>query len=361
MPDYTGDKSLDPTPHRRQQARREGHLAKSHDLAAAVLLLAGLGAVLMLGGGLVAFLADYCRAQLGGEPWLTADATGVASHWNATLWALGRRLLPLLGLICLAGAGINVLQTGFLFLPDRLALDFTRLDPLQGLRRVFSAAGVVRLGFGLFKLAIAMAVAGVALYGQRAAILGLCALAPPALALQMAQILLWTALKVAGALFVLSLLDYGYQWWRNEQDLKMTPQELREEMRNLEGNPQVIARRKQVGRDLVLQRISALVSEANVVLTNPSQLAIALRYDPATMAAPIVVAKGAGVWAEHIRRAAAEAGVPTLERKRLARALYRRVDPQQAIPADQFAAVAEAFTQTGRRAGTPHAATTARH
>ena len=141
----------------------------------------------------------------------------------------------------------------------------------------------------------------------------------------------------------MALLDYAYQWWRNEQDLKMTPQELREEMRNLEGNPQVIARRKQVRRDLVLQRIAALVSQSNVVLTNPSQLAIALRYDPETMAAPVVVAKGAGVWAEHIRRAAADAGVPALERKRLARALYRQVDPQQPIPADQFAAVAEAL------------------
>ena len=302
----------------------------------------------MLGGGLVGFLADYCRAQLGGEPWLTVDAAFAVNHWNATLWSLGRRLLPLLGLLCLAGVAVNVLQIGFLFLPERLALDFTRLDPVQGLRRLFSGASVVRLSFGLIKLAITVAVACVVLYGQRGAILGLTGLSPPALALQMTEILLWTALKVGGALLLLALLDYAYQWWRNEQDLKMTPQELREEMRNLEGNPQVIGRRKQMQRDLVLQRISALVSQANVVLTNPSQLAIALRYDPETMAAPIVVAKGAGVWAEHIRRAAAEAGVPALERKRLARTLYRQVDPQQPIPADQFAAVAEALAQTGQ-------------
>ena len=132
----------------------------------------------------------------------------------------------------------------------------------------------------------------VVLYNQREAILGLTALAPAALALQMTQILLWTALKIGAALLVLAMLDYAYQWWRHEQDLKMTPQELREELRNLEGNPQVIARRKQVQRDLVLQRLSALVPQANVVLTNPSQLAVAVRYDPETMSAPIVVAKG---------------------------------------------------------------------
>ena len=104
-------------------------------------------------------------------------------------------------------------------------------------------------------------------------------------------------------------------------------------------------------RELVLERIAALVSQANIVLTNPSQLAIALRYDPETMSAPIVVAKGAGASAEQIRRAADAAGVPAVEKKRLARALYRRVDPQQPIPADQYAAVAEVLAQSGRRAG----------
>jgi flagellar biosynthetic protein FlhB len=351
MPDYAGDKSLEPTPHRRQQARREGHVAKSQDLGSAVLLLAGLAVLMMFGGGLVTFLADYCRNQLGGEPWLTADAAFAVSHWNTTLWSLGRRLLPLLGLLCLAGAAANVLQVGFLFLPQRLAFDFARLDPLQGLRRVFSTAGMVHLSFGVVKLVIASAVGCAVLYGQRAAILGLIELAPAALAWQMTQILFWTALKVGSALLGLAMLDYAYQWWRHEQDLKMTPQELREELRNLEGNPQVIARRKQVQRELVLERIAALVSQADVVLTNPSQLAVALRYDPATMSAPIVVAKGAGASAEQIRRAADAAGVPAIEKKRLARALYRRVDPQQPIPADQYAAVAEVLAQSGRRVG----------
>ena len=138
MPDYAGEKTLEPTPHRRQQARREGHVAKSHDLGSAGLLLAGLAVLVMLGGGLVGFLVEYCRSQLGGEPWLTADADFAVSQWNATLWALGRYLLPILGLLCLAGVAVNVLQIGFLFLPQRLAFDFARLDPLQGLRRIFS-------------------------------------------------------------------------------------------------------------------------------------------------------------------------------------------------------------------------------
>ena len=254
MPDYAGEKTFDPTPHRRQQARREGHVAKSRDLGSAVVLLAGLGVLAMLGGGLVGFLVDYCRHQLGGEPWLTIDAEFAVNHWYATIWALGRYLLPILGLLCLAGVAVNVLQVGFLFLPQRLAFDVTRINPLQGLRRIFSSTGAVHLGAGIVKMAIVLAVACVVLYSQREAIIGLIGLTPVGIAVQMAYLLFWTVLKIGAALLVLALLDYAYQWWRHEQDLKMTPQELREELKNLEGNPQVIGRRKQVQRDLALQR-----------------------------------------------------------------------------------------------------------
>jgi flagellar biosynthesis protein FlhB len=253
MSDYAGEKSLEPTVHRREQARREGHVAKSHDLRSAAMLLMGLSALMMLGGGLAQFLADYCRSQLGGEPWLTVDAESVVHHWRAVLWSLGRCLLPILGLLCLAGIAVNVVQTGFLFLPQRLALDPARLNPLQGLGRIFAAANLVQLGFGILKLIVVLGVACVVLYGQRDAILGLTNLPPAAIALQMVQIVSWTGLKVGAALLALALLDFGYQWWRHEQDLKMTPQELQEELRNLEGHPQVIARRKQVQRTLAAQ------------------------------------------------------------------------------------------------------------
>ena len=254
MPDYAGEKSLEPTPHRRQQARREGHVAKSQDLGSAVLLLAGVATLMMLGGGLVRFLIEFCRHQLAAAPQLTVDVESAVGQWNSTLWSLGRYLLPILGLLCLAGVAVNVLQVGFLFLPQRLAVDFTRLDPLQGLRRIFSGSGMVRLGFGIIKLLMVLAVAVAALYSERDALFGLSNLAPASIALRMTELLLGTVLKVGGALLVLALLDYAYQWWRHEQDLRMTPQELREELRNLEGNPQVIARRKQMQRDLALQR-----------------------------------------------------------------------------------------------------------
>lgn len=257
MADYAGEKNLEPTPHRRQQARREGHVAKSRDLASAAMLLLGLGVLVMLGGGLVGFLVEHCRSQLGGDAWLAIDNDFVVGQWNATLLALGRFLLPILGLLCLAGVAANVLQVGFLFLPQKLSPDPGRLDPLSGLRRIFSGAGAANLGFGVVKLVAVLAVGGAVLYHEREALLGLSALAPPALVGRLGQLLLGTALKIGAALLVLAIVDYAYQRWRHEQDLKMTPQELREELRNLEGDPQVRARRKQAQRDLAVERIAA--------------------------------------------------------------------------------------------------------
>jgi flagellar biosynthetic protein FlhB len=341
MPEHDGEKSQEPTPHRRQQAREQGQVAKSQDLGSAVLLLLGLVCLMVLGGGLVDFLGEYCRRQLGGDAWLSADPDFTVTEWNQTLFALGRTVLPIFAVLLLAAVGVNVLQIGFLFLPEKLMPDLTRLDPIKGIRRLFSLSNVVRLAFGIFKILVIAAVAFVSLYQQRDTILGLSRMAVPEIAQYLVQILLWTSAKIGLALLVLALLDYGFQRWKHEQDIRMTPREMREEMKNLEGNPEVIARRRQVQRQLALTRLSEAVPKADVVISNPTELAVALQYEPETMAAPIVVAKGAGVLAQRIRRLALEHGIPVVEKKPLAQALYRDVEVNQPIPEDKYAAVAE--------------------
>jgi flagellar biosynthetic protein FlhB len=200
---------------------------------------------------------------------------------------------------------------------------------------------LARLVFGLFKLAVVASVAAAVLYGEKEAILGLGELDVGELTVYMIRLLVWTTVKIGAALFVLALLDYGFQRWKHEQDLKMTPQEVREEMRNLEGDPQVIARRRAVQRQLVLHRLSEAVPKADVVVTDPTETAIAIQYDAKTMEAPIVVAKGAGLIAQRIRRLALESGVPLVEKKPLAQALCREVQVGRPIPRQRYAAVAE--------------------
>lgn len=341
MPDHSFEKTQEPTPYRRQKAREEGSVAKSHDLASAVVLIAGVAALLTSGNMLVDFLARYGRRQLGGSPWLAADRALAVAHCHAVLGQLARCLLPLLGALVAAGALVHVVQGGLLFLPSQVRFDLSRIDPLAGLRRIFSLANLVRLGFGLFKLAVVGLVGLLCFYGELPTILGLSARDVPEIAAWLGKTLLWTGLKVGGALLALAILDYGFQFWRHEQDLKMTPQEVREEMRHLEGDPQIVARRRAVQRQLVLHRLSQAVPKADVVITNPTELAVAIQYEPATMAAPIVVAKGAGLLAQRIRRIALEHGIPIIEKKPLAQALYREVEVNHPIPHDKYAAVAE--------------------
>ncbi len=341
MPEQHGDKSQEPTPHRRQKAREEGHVAKSQDLGSAVLLLMGMLILLMLGGALIDCLGRYTVRQLGGGAPLAADLDSLVVEWNVTLLGLARYLLPVLGLTMLTAIAVNLAQVGFLFVPAKVSPDVSRLSLIRGFGRLFSLANAARLGFGLFKILVIGAVAFVSLYNERDTILGLTALSVPEIAAYLLEILVWTTIKVGMALLVLALLDYAFQRWKHEQDLRMTPQEVREEMKNLEGDPQIIARRRAVQRQLVLNRLSAAVPKADVVITNPAELAVAVQYEPESMAAPIVVAKGAGLMAQRIRRLALEHGIPVVEKKPLAQALYREVEINQPIPHGKYAAVAE--------------------
>jgi flagellar biosynthetic protein FlhB len=360
MPEYDAEKSQEPTPHRRQQAREQGQVARSQDLGSAALLILGLVCLMVLGGGLTDFLAEYSRRQLGGDAWLSADLDFTVAEWHGILLALARTVLPIFAILLLGAVGINLMQVGFLFLPEKLAPDLTRLDPIRGIRRLFSLTNAVHLAFGIFKILVIAAVAFLSLYQRRDTILGLTGLEVPEIAQYVLQILFWTTVKIGLALLVLALLDYGFQRWKHEQDLKMTPREIREEMKNLEGNPELIARRRQVQRQLALHRLSEAVPKADVVISNPTELAVAIQYKPETMAAPIVVAKGAGVLAQRIRRLALEHGIPIVEKKPLAQALYRDVELNQPIPEDKYAAVAEVLAYVyqlqGKKIPSPPAA-----
>ena len=357
MAENDSDKTQDATPHRRQQARDEGQVAKSQDLASSALLLVGLAALLWLGGPLAEMLGRYATEQLGGEPWLTTDPQFFTAHGQRLAGLLGWYLLPIFAVLLVTGVAANFLQVGFLFLPEKLAPDLTRLDPLQGLARLFSLGNLVRLVMGLLKMALVGGVAYASLYGQRNKILGMSEMLTPEIAAFLVEVIIWTSLKIALALLLLAILDYGFQWWKQERDLRMTTQEVREELRNLEANPQMTARRKQVQRELALHRLASAVPKADAVITNPTELAIAIQYDPQTMAAPVVVAKGAGLVAARIRKLALEHGIPILERKPLAQALYREVEVDHPIPQGRYAAVAEVLAYVyqlkGKKIPTP--------
>ncbi|HQU47255.1 MAG TPA: flagellar biosynthesis protein FlhB [Pirellulales bacterium] len=341
MPEQNGEKSQEATEYRRQQAREQGHVARSQDLGSAALLLGAMTALLWMGGPVVTTMGLLARHYLGDEPWLTADVATVSHEFSTVTLGLASVLLPLLLVVLAVAVFVNIAQVGLLFVPEKIMPDISRLDPVAGFFRVFSLASVMRLVFGSFKVLLVATVAYVCLSGELDDVLALVALDLAQIGRFLSESLLWTGIKIASALLLLALLDYGFQWWRQEQDLRMTTQEVREEMKNLQGDPQVIARRRAAQRQLVMNRVRSAVPKADVVITNPTELAIAIQYEHGTMAAPIVIAKGAGVLAARIRRLALENGVPIVEKKPLAQLLYKEVEIDHPIPAKLYAAVAE--------------------
>jgi flagellar biosynthetic protein FlhB len=341
MAEHDGDKTHEPTPYRRQKAREEGNVVLSRDLASSILLLVALLALGGLGEGLITLLGRLVREQLAGEAWLAFEPQDAAHRTMQIAAGVAGGLLPILGVILAAAVTVNLAQVGFLFLPEKLGLDWNRINPLNNWSRIFSMTGAVNLVMGLLKMGVVATVAVYTLWDEWPRVLELAGEEPTTIALYLASISYWTSVKIAVSLVIIAVLDYGYLWWKNEQDLKMTTQEIKEEMKEHQGDPQIAARRKALHKQMAMRRLSTEVPKADVVVTNPTELAIALQYDPETMAAPIVVAKGAGIIAQRIRRLALESNIPVVERKPLAQALYKLVDIGKPVPADQYAAVAE--------------------
>jgi flagellar biosynthetic protein FlhB len=314
----------------------------------------------MLGGGLLQYSANLMQHQLGDVTELDMSQETMLHDWVHIAWPLAVVLLPILGLMMLGGILSSVLQVGLLWIPDKLAPDFSRLSLISGAKRIFSLSGTTRLGFGLVKVLLVSIVAAVMLWLRWDEVLRTSGMEIADLGRFMIDIMLKTTLWSAVVLLILAVLDYGLQRWKFEQDLRMTHQEVREEMKNVQGDPQIMARRRQIQRQMVLNRISTSVPKADVVVTNPTELAVAVQYDPLEMAAPVVVAKGAGVLAQRIRRLALEHNIPVVERKPLAQLLYKEVDIGKPIPTDSYAAVAEVLAYVyqlkGKKMPMPRAA-----
>jgi flagellar biosynthesis protein FlhB len=250
------DKSQEPTQHRRKLLRDEGRVAHSQDLSSAGVLLAALAVLVFAGAALVEYLAVFLVSSLSGQSWRAWLDTGAggqgqlaADQWGALTSGLGRALLPVLGPVLIAAVAVNMLQTGFLILPRKLLPDFSRINPFSGFGRITSSTSAIRMLFGLVKLASIALVAGFCLDQRRDELVSLAAFDLPQLALALWQVCLDICVKIGFALLALAGLDYAWQRWKLEREARMRPQEVREELRAIEGDPQLSARRRIVRRE----------------------------------------------------------------------------------------------------------------
>lgn len=325
-----------PTPKRREEVRKRGQTARSQDLTTAIVLLAGLYTLKLTAG----LTLDRLSALLVGHILAVGALDKTAAPGTSVLGALAAILPPLLGMLAFAAVAASVLQGGFMFVPGLLTPKWERVNPIAGTKRIFSTQGLLLLLKTLAKFLIVATVATSVIRAHRAelAALGATELTP---ALALLLNLTWELLlKSALAMLALAILDWLWERRRFLQSVRMTKREVQEELRQSEGDPHVRAQQKS-RRMRFLQQMMRDVRKADVVVTNPTHYAVALKYDPATMAAPIVLAKGQNYLALKIRQLAVDAHVPVVENKPLAKALYQMVPVGKEIPPELYVAVAE--------------------
>ncbi len=342
MPEESGgEKTLPPSPLKIRRARERGQVAKSQDLTAAWSLLVALITLRLMG---FHFLEDLVKTmrhyfQIASDTHLTVH--NIQFFTIEVLWNAGKILLPFMGLMLFAGLSGNFSQVGFLVAPQALMPQFERLNPFTGLAKFFSLRSFVELVKSILKLGVIGYVVYGALYAHWTEVMILPYLSPMEITLTLARVVGAAWFRVVLVMLTIGILDYGFQRWQYMQDLRMTVKEAKEELKELEGDPQIKQRVRQIQRQMAMQRMLQEVPEADVVITNPTTYAVALRYHPEKMNAPMVTAKGARLVAARIRELAIENDVPIVEKPELARALFRTVELNAFVPETLFQAVAD--------------------
>lgn len=336
------ERTEQPTARRLEQAREKGQVARSRELANLGLLMTGAAGLLALGPSTVAGLVEILRRGLTpGRESIAGGATELLSHLATTAGDALLLLVPLLGALLVVAALAPLALGGWTFSPEALAFKPDRLNPAKGLARTFSLHGLAELAKALAKFSVLALTAGFLLWWDMAPMLALASQGVAPALTRAAWLLGVSFLLLCAALVLIAALDVPYQWWRHRHQLRMSRHDLKEEFKETEGKPEVKSRLRQLQREVSRRRMMQEVPRADVVVTNPTHYAVALRYRPEAMAAPRVVAKGADLVALRIRELAAEHGVPLVGAPPLARALYHGTRLNQEIPAALYLAVAQ--------------------
>ncbi len=336
-----GEKTEDASGKKLSKAREKGQVGKSVELPSVAILLAAFlvlyAFVPVMYEKSLALLDDSFRFDQ--VPILTdTEAINLLFRYVQLLFVM---TWPLLLAVFAAAFISSVIQVGFQISWEAIEFKFSKLNPISGLMNKLSLTSVVELFKSIFKLVIVFSVAYVVIKGELNNILRLYDHGVSFILLYIMKISFSIAIKTLLIILFLAILDYLYQKWKFAEDQKMTKQEVKDEQKQTEGDPQIKSRIRQLQTQAARQRMMAEVPEADVVVTNPTRLAVAVKYDGKVMESPMVVAKGAGAVAANIRQIAQEAGVPLVENKELARNLYSMVDVGMSVPTELFQAVAE--------------------
>ncbi len=341
MDDDKEQKTIPATPRRRQKAREKGQVPRSTEVSSALILLVIFVLFLSFGNVLFERFCNIYRYFLGECGTLEVKSENLITMFAYSARNLSKFLLPFLLTIAAVGLGSSLISGGFVFSTSKLAPDLGKLNPIKGFKKLFSTQSFFTLGKSLLKLAIVGGISWITIKSLFPCFLSIVGSPAESQAILIGKHALTLTLRVSLAFLALAALDFAFQKWDHEKSIRMTPQELKEERKEYEGAPEIKSRIRRKQIELARRRMMKEVPEATVVITNPTLLAIALKYEPKKHRAPLVIAKGGGLIAERIRKIARKYDIPVVENKPLAKLLFRLCNIGEEVPTRLYQAVAE--------------------
>lgn len=347
MAEEGGERSEEPTQQRREDFRNRGQVAQTRELGSVLLLFTSLLCIWFLGRFFFAQIHSLFQTTIGSGmvPAVRDGSTSalMLQAFKTSAFIVG----PMVGILWIMSIASSVLQIGFLTNQEALTFKPERLDPVQGFKRIFSLRSLMEAVKALFKICCVGAIAYMVIKGELAQVPQLVNFTVGQIFSFLGTMIFKLTLGVGTFMAVLAGMDFLFQRWDLEKQMRMTKQEVKEEHKSREGDPLIKARIRRIQREMATRRMMNDVPKADVVITNPTHIAVALRYAD-NMIAPTVVAKGAGLIAEKIKKIAKENGVPVIENKPLARAMFKTLKIGQMIPKELYTAVAEVLSYVYR-------------
>ena len=333
------DKTEEPTAKKRSDARKKGQVARSQELNAAFVLLIGFLTLRVLWEYIYDNIAQY-TVYIYSHLAQSVTIEGLMELFVGIMIILAKTVMPIMFAILAIGFAVNLYQVGFMITTETLEFNLEKLNPINGFGRFFSKRALVELFKSIFKIIVIGYFLYLYLKDQIPLLPQFLFFDLPQSLATIADIIFTMAFQVIGVIMLMAAADYSYQKWQMTQDLKMSKQEVKDEYKQTEGDPQIKGKIRQKQRQMAMQRMMSEVPKADVIVTNPTHLAIALRYSKG-MVAPLVVAKGQDIVAERIKQIAREHHIMIVENKPVARALYQAVEVGGVVPAELYQAVAE--------------------
>lgn len=335
------EKTEQATPKRLEEARKKGQVPRSRELTTMAMLLMAAISMTVMGRSMIEQMGEVLHTGLAVERARVFDRFAVIDILGQALMQAALLMAPFLLVMMLTAVLAPVALGGWAFSTQAMGVKLDKLNPLTGMKRIFAARGLVELVKALAKFLLIGSVGALLLVQFMPDLMGLGRESVENGLAHTGQILSRSFLILSASLIVIAAIDVPFQLWDHAKNLKMTRQEVRDEHKNTEGKPEVKSRVRAMQREIAQRRMMAEIPKADVVITNPTHFAVALRYDPGTMAAPIVVAKGVELMASQIRTVATANGVPLYEAPPLARALYYSTEIDHEVPAGLYLAVAQ--------------------